>query len=471
MDCAGGNETHTDESRDYLMATKAKRVLILGGGFGGIYAALKLEKLLRRHDDLEVTLVTRDNYFLFTPMLPEVAAGELEQNTIVNPLRKLLRRVKSFVGTIEAIDLNARHVIVSHGFDGHIHELPYDQLIVALGARTNFFDLPGVEASCLTLKTLGDAIAVRNQLITDLEEANSECAAGERQPLLTFIVAGGGFAGVETLGGINDFVREAIRFYPNLHPDYLRFVLVTPDELILPELNRKLGIYAQRKLTMRGVEIITGAKVSAISGGIVKLTSGEKIQANTLIWSAGTAPNPLIAKLSAPKRNGRIVVDAYLGVEGWPGIWAVGDCASVRSSRAGGFYPPTAQHAMREGKLVARNVAATLYGGQKKPFRYRTLGQLAAIGRRTGVASILGVNFSGFVAWWLWRTIYLCKLPRLEKKVRIALDWTLDLCFAKDFACVTMPPGRSKRAASMVRVPDELVSRDESASNSISAVS
>jgi NADH:ubiquinone reductase (H+-translocating) len=471
MDCAGGNETHTDGSRDYLMATKAKRVLILGGGFGGIYAALKLEKLLRRHDDLEVTLITRDNYFLFTPMLPEVAAGELEQNTIVNPLRKLLRRVKSFVGTIEAIDLNARHVIVSHGFDGHIHELPYDQLIVALGARTNFFDLPGVEASCLTLKTLGDAIAVRNQLITDLEEANSECAAGERQPLLTFIVAGGGFAGVETLGGINDFVREAIRFYPNLHPDYLRFVLVTPDELILPELNRKLGIYAQRKLTMRGVEIITGAKVSAISAGNVKLTSGEKIQANTLIWSAGTAPNPLIAKLSAPKRNGRIVVDAYLGVEGWPGLWAVGDCASVSSSRAGGFYPPTAQHAMREGNLVARNVAATLYGGQKKPFRYRTLGQVAAIGRRTGVASILGVNFSGFVAWWLWRTIYLCKLPRLEKKVRIALDWTLDLCFAKDFACVTMPPGGSKRAASMVRVPDELVSRDESASNSISAVS
>jgi NADH dehydrogenase len=471
MDCAGGNETHTDDSRDYLMATKAKRVLILGGGFGGIYAALKLEKLLRRHDDLEVTLITRDNYFLFTPMLPEVAAGELEQNTIVNPLRKLLRRVKSFVGTIEAIDLNARHVIVSHGFDGHIHELPYDQLIVALGARTNFFDLPGVEASCLTLKTLGDAIAVRNQLITDLEEANSECAAGERQPLLTFIVAGGGFAGVETLGGINDFVREAIRFYPNLHPDYLRFVLVTPDELILPELNRKLGIYAQRKLTMRGVEIITGAKVSAISAGNVKLTSGEKIQANTIIWSAGSAPNPLIAKLSVPKCNGRIVVDAYLGVEGWPGLWAVGDCASVRSSRAGGFYPPTAQHAMREGKLVACNVAATLYGGQKKPFRYRTLGQVAAIGRRTGVASILGVNFSGFVAWWLWRTIYLCKLPRLEKKVRIALDWTLDLCFAKDFACVTTPPGESKRAASMVRVPDELVSRDESASNSISAVS
>ncbi len=309
-------------------------MLILGGGFGGIYAALRLERLLARHDDLEVTLVTRDNYFLFTPMLPEVASGELEQSTIVNPLRRLLRKVKSFVGTIESIDLEARHVIASHGFDGHRHELPYDQLIVALGAGTNFFNLPGVEASCLTLKTLGDAVAVRNQLITALEEANSECAAGERQPLLTFIVAGGGFAGVETLGGINDFVREAIRFYPNLHPDYLRFVLVTPDEVILSELNRKLGVYAQRKLSRRGVEIITGARVTAISDGIVELTNGEKIPANTFIWSAGTAPNPLIATLPLPKRTGRIVVDPYLGVEGWPGVWAVGDCALMSNPRS-----------------------------------------------------------------------------------------------------------------------------------------
>src|ERR1700730_8272767 len=179
-----------------------KRILILGGGFGGLYAALRLEKLMAQRLELEVTLVTRENYFLFTPMLPEVAAGELELNTIVNPLRKLLKRVKTFVGTIEAINLQGRQVVASHGFDGHRHELPYDQLIVALGAGTNFFNLPGVEASCLTLKTLGDAVAVRNQLIAPLEEATSEGAAGDRQPLLTFIVAGGGFAGVETLGGI-----------------------------------------------------------------------------------------------------------------------------------------------------------------------------------------------------------------------------------------------------------------------------
>ena len=288
-------------------------MLILGGGFGGVYAALRLEKVLAWRDGLEVTLVTRENYFLFSPMLPEVAAGELEQNTIINPLRKLLRRVKSFVGTIEEINLDAGHVLVSHGFDGHKHELPYDQLILALGSGTNFFGLPGVEASCLTLKTLSDAVAIRNRLITHLEEANSECAAGQRQPLLTFIVAGGGFAGVETIGGINDFVREAMRSYPNLHSDYLRFHLVTPDDVILPELKRTLGVYAQRRLSSRGVEIVTGAKVSSFSDGVVELSNGEKIVATTLIWSAGTASNDLIAKLPLLKRNGRIVVDSYLG--------------------------------------------------------------------------------------------------------------------------------------------------------------
>ena len=426
---------------------RTKRVLILGGGFGGVHAALRLDKLLARHDDLEVTLVTRENYFLFTPMLPEVAAGELELSAIINPLRRLLRRVKSFVGMIEAIDPAARRVTVSHAFDGHTHDLPYDLLILALGCDTNFFGLPGVEDCCLTVKTLGDAVAIRNQLITHLEEANAECAAGERHPLLTFVVAGGGFAGVETVGGINDLVRESIRFYSNLRSDHLRFILVTPDKMILPELNQKLSMYAQRKMALRGVEIVTGTKVSAVRNGCVELTNGDKIPANSLIWAAGNAPNSLIAALPLPKRSGRIEVNEYLEVEGWPGVWAVGDCAFVPDVRKGGFYPPTAQHALREGSTAARNVAATLYGGRKEPFRYSTVGQLAAIGRHTGVAGILGLNFSGFSAWWLWRTIYLSKLPRLEKKIRVALDWTLDLCFPKDFACVTPPPHRTTRRA------------------------
>jgi len=278
---------------------------------------------------------------------------------------------------------------------------------------------------------------LRNRLITHLEEANSECAVGERQPLLTFVVVGAGFAGVETLGGIHDFLREAIRFYPNLTPEFVHTILISSDAFILPELGSKLGAYAQRKLAARGVEIITRTRVTAVRDGLVELSDGRTIPATTLIWAAGNAPNPLVAGLPVPKSGGRILVNEYLEVDGFTGVWALGDCASIPDRKTGGFHPPTAQHAIREGRCVARNVVADIVGGRKKPFRFSTLGRLAAIGRRTGVANVFGLNFSGFLAWWLWRTIYLFKLPRLEKKMRVALDWTLDLCFAKDFACVT----------------------------------
>jgi len=381
--------------------------------------------------------VTRDNYFLFTPMLHEVAASDLEMNTIVNPLHKMLWRVKTFTGNIENINLEQRCVVVTHGFDRHAHELSYDHLIIALGSSTNFFGLPGIQDAALTIKTLDDAIELRNRLITHLEEANSECAAGERQPLLTFVVVGAGFAGVETLGGINDFVRDAIRFYPNLTAEFVRTILVSSDEFILPELGSKLGAYAQRKLAGRGVEIITSARVTGVRDGIVELSDGRTISATTLIWAAGNAPNPLVAALPMPKSGGRILVNECLEVEEFPGVWALGDCASIPDRKTGGFHPPTAQHAIREGRCAARNIAADIVGGKRKAFGFSTLGRLAAIGRRSGVANVFGLNFSGFLAWWLWRTIYLFKLPRLEKKVRVALDWTLDLCFAKDFACVT----------------------------------
>jgi NADH:ubiquinone reductase (H+-translocating) len=433
-------------------ADRACRVLILGGGFGGIYAAIELERALRSRDDVSITLVTRDNYFLFTPMLHEVAASDLEMNAIINPLRKLLRRVKTFTGNIEIVNLERRCVAISHGFDRHVHELPYDHLIIALGSSTNFFGLPGVQDVALTIKTLDDAIELRNRLITHLEEANSECAAGERQPLLTFVVVGAGFAGVETLGGIHDFVRAAIRFYPNLAPEFVHTVLISSDELILPELGSKLGAYAQRKLAARGVEILTRTRVTAVRDGLVELSEGRTIPATTLIWAAGNAPNPLVADLPVPKSSGRILVNEYLEVDGFPGVWALGDCASIPDRKTGGFHPPTAQHAIREGRCVARNVAAEIIGARRKSFRFSTLGRLAAIGRRTGVANVFGLNFSGFLAWWLWRTIYLFKLPRLEKKMRVALDWTLDLCFTKDFACVI---ARHPLSVTASKGPDE----------------
>jgi len=425
------NESHecAEPIEDETSTNPTSRVLILGGGFGGIYAALEFERVLRRRRDIEVTLVARNNYFLFTPMLHEVAASDLEMNTIVNPLRKLLRRVRTFTGSIETIDLEKKCVAVSHGFDSHVHELSYDHLVIALGSSTNFFGLPGLEGAAVTIRTLNDAIDLRNRLITHLEEANSECAADERQPLLTFIVAGAGFAGVETVGGINDFVREAVRFYPNLKPELVRTVLISSEEFILPELGQKLGTYAKTKLAARGVEIVTKERVTAVGEGVVELSNGQQIHADTLVWAAGNASNPIIATLPIPKNEGRIVVDEYMEVKGFRGVWALGDCALIPDGTTGRFHPPTAQHALREGRCAARNIAAEILGKTKKPLRFATIGQLAAIGHRTGVANVFGLNFSGFLAWWLWRTIYLLKLPRFEKKVRVALDWTLDLFF------------------------------------------
>jgi NADH dehydrogenase len=425
------------------------RIVILGGGFGGIYAALRLEKALARRVPLEVTLVNRENFFLFTPMLHEVAASDLDMTHIVNPIRALLRRVKFIEGEVEAIDLEARQVVVSHGGDTHRHELEYDHLVIGLGAITNFYNLPGVEERALTMKSLGDAIALRNRLIECLEEADPECCR-VKAPLLTFVVAGGGFAGVETVAAVNDFLREALRFYPSLTEAQLRVVLVHDGPVILPELGERLGTYAQRKLTERKVEIRVNTKIAGMSMAGVKLGDGTAIAANTLVWTAGTAPNPLLATLPCQKDRGRLIANAFMEVSGWPGVWALGDCAVIPDSLTGRPYPPTAQHALRQGRVLAENILATIAGGQKKPFAFKTIGLLASIGKRTGVAQILGVNFSGFVAWWLWRTIYLSKLPRLEKKVRVALDWLLDVVFSKDLVQF-----RTQRAPTMSRAETE----------------
>ena len=428
--------------------TRLQRVVILGGGFAGLYTALELEKALARRPNFEVTLVNRENFFLFTPMLHEVAASDLDVTHIVNPLRKLLRRVRFFEGEAEAVDLARRRVSVTHGSERHPHQLPYDHLVIALGSVTNFFDLPGLEERALTMKTLGDAIELRNRLIENLEAADFECSVGNREPLLTVVVAGGGFAGVETIAAINDFVREAIDFYPHLSEDLLRMVLVHPGPVILPELGEDLGAYAQRKLSARKVEIRVNTKVIGVSAHGVELSDGSRIPTNTLVWTAGTSGHPLLETLPCPKERGRLSVNEFLEVPEWPGVWALGDCALIPDSRTGTSYPPTAQHALREGTVLARNVLAAIRGRPKRPFIFSTIGQLAAIGRRTGVARILGINFSGFFAWWLWRTIYLGKLPRFEKKLRVALDWALDLVFSKDL--VQLNTAKSGQRVDMV---------------------
>ncbi|HST09406.1 MAG TPA: NAD(P)/FAD-dependent oxidoreductase [Terriglobales bacterium] len=415
------------------MAQEQKtRIVILGGGFAGLHAAIHLDDTLARDSDIEITLVNRDNFFLFTPMLHEVAASDLDLSNIVNPVRKLLKRIHFFAGEVESIDLERKLVNVSHGFNHHHHDLPYDHLVIGLGSTTNFFNLPGLQERALTMKSLGDAIHLRNRLIAHLEEADTECSAALRRPLLTFVVAGGGFAGVETIAGINDFARQAVRYYSNLKEDMLRVVLVHPGQVILPELGEKLGRYAEKKLSERGVEIRVNTRVTGITDGAVELSTGEMIDCKALIWTAGTSPNPVLDALPCMKERGRLKVDEMLRVPEKPGVWALGDCALVPDRKTGQYHPPTAQHALREGKTLAKNLIASVRGGTMKAFSFSTIGQLAAIGRRTGVANILGINFSGFLAWWMWRTIYLSKLPRFEKKLRVALDWTLDLLFTKD---------------------------------------
>jgi NADH dehydrogenase len=415
-----------------MMTNEKPRVLILGGGFGGMYAALEFERALAQGANLDVTLVNRDNFFLFTPMLHEVAASDLDITNIVSPIRKLLRRVAFFHGDIETIDLVQKRVGLSHGHEQHCHSLLYDHLVLALGSTTNFFNIPGLAERALTMKSLDDAIFLRNRLIANLEEADFECAAPLRAPLLNFVVAGGGFAGVETIAAMNDFLREAVRFFPHLREDMLRIILVSSGKVILPELGEELGTYAQRKLKEQKIEIHSNCKVTAVTDREVMLSDGTTVTTNTLVWTAGVSPHPLLDTLPCQKVRGRVLVNEYLEVTGWPGLWAFGDCALVPDGKTGQSHPPTAQHALREGRVAAQNILATLRGDRLKPFVYSTLGLLAPIGKRTGVANILGVNFSGFLAWWLWRTIYLFKLPRFEKKVLVALDWTLDVLFSKD---------------------------------------
>ena len=429
------------------------RIVILGGGFGGLQTALELERALARRSGLQVTLVNRENFFLFTPMLHEVAASDLDVTHIVNPLRKLLKRVHFFEGEVSSLDLEKKTVFVNHTDGGHGHELPYDHLVLGLGSVTNFFGLPGLAAKAFTMRSLGDALALRNRLIANLEAADFECASGLREPLLTVVVAGGGFAGVETAAATYDFVREALHFYPHLSSEHVRMVLVHPGTHLLPELGEKLGTYAGRVLEKRGIEVRLRTRVVAVSPTAVELSDGERIETTTVVWTAGSSAHPLLEGLPLKKEKGRLLTDEYLRVPGASGLWAIGDCALIPDRARGGHFPPTAQHALREGRLLARNLLASTEGLPLKRFVFATLGQLAAIGRRRGVARILGWNFSGFIAWWLWRTIYLAKLPRFEKKLRVALDWTLDLVFTKELVQIPTKPSREAESA-VVELPE-----------------
>src|SRR5215468_7741277 len=411
---------------------KTTRIVIAGGGFAGLYAAMHFDKRLARRDDVEVILISRDNFILFTPMLHEVAAGDLYTGDIVNPLRRILRHVKFIDADVQAVDLNGRRVHCKATVADRELEFEFDHLLLTPGSETNFFNMDGVGDWSVTMKNLTDAALLRNRMVALLEEASLQSDEAARRQLLTFVTAGGGFSGAETTGTVNDFVRENVRYYPQLREDLIRVVVVHPGNFILPELGEELGHYAERKLRERKVEVIKGPRVANYDGVTVTLSDGTSIPAATLIWTAGVKPSPVIAQLPCEKVHGRLLVSEYLAVTGVPGLWAAGDCAAVPILDTENFHPPTAQHGLREGVVVAKNIEAIILDRPLKPFRFKMLGQLASIGHHTGVAMVFGIKFSGFIAWSFWRSVYLMKLPRLAKKLRVMTSWALDIFFGQE---------------------------------------
>jgi NADH dehydrogenase len=405
-----------------------KRIVILGGGFGGVYTAKYLEKALGRKDDFEIVLINKENYFVFQPMLAEVISGALGILDPVNPIRHLLRKTHLHVREIEAIDIENRSITISPGFRPHAHKIEFDHLVIAMGNVTDFRGMRGLPEHAIPFKNLADALYLRNHVIRALEEAAIEEDDLElRKQLLTFVVAGGGFSGVEVVAELNDFVRGVARKYRGLDPAEIRVVLLHSQDRILPEVSEKLAVFAQKILQKRGVELRLRTRLEAATGQEAILAGGERIPTRTLVSTVPSSPHPLIDTLNLPKgKNGRLIANSFMEVEGAPGIWALGDCAQVPAPD-GGSSPPTAQHAIRQAKTLANNIVASIRGGEKSAFAFEGLGKMGSLGHRSAVADIFGINVSGILAWWMWRTIYLMKMPGWGRRLKVAASWTLDM--------------------------------------------
>ncbi len=414
-------------------------VVVLGGGFAGVYCAQSLERALGRRTGVRRALIAEENHMVFQPMLAEVAGGSLSAHHVVNPLRLLCRRTEILKGTVEAIDWPGRSLRLFAGPEVGFVTVRFQQLVVALGAIIDLSRIPGMPEHAFLMRNVGDAMLLRSTVVSRLEEASLEADPDVRRRLLTFVVVGGGYSGVETAGQILDLVRDAAVLYPEIDVGDIHVVLVHSGESLLPTLVPRLSEYCARILRKRGLDLRLNRRVQSVTATQVQLGDCT-IAASTVVSTVGNAPHPLVLDLikrnSLADARGRIVVDAHLRVPGQPQLWAAGDCAAVPFVH-GGFCPQTAQFAYRQGRLLGRNLAAGLKGGATRAFQFRGLGELATIGHHAAVANILGLNFSGRFAWFLWRSIYLVKLPRLDRKVRVMLDWTLDLFFPRDLTLLS----------------------------------
>src|SRR5215203_3496990 len=413
----------------------AHEVLILGGGFGGLTAARRLERKLAPQA-AKVTLVNDVNFMLYTPLLPGAAGGTLEPRHVVVPLREQLRRTDLHLGDVLGADPD-RRVVHVRSIGGLESELRYDQLIVALGSTSRTLPIPGLAEHALGFKTLSEAIALRNRLVQTLEQAEIETDDAARRSLLTYVFVGAGYAGLEGLAELQDFAADLVRRYPRSRLHGLRCLLVEAKDRVMTEIQPDLAAFASAELRRRGIEIHTGTTIERVGAESVELSGGEIVPARTIVWTAGVKPHPVVAELGLPlDGGGRIIADRFCAVEGRPGVWAIGDAAAVPDpAHKGSASPPTAQHVLRQAKVAADNAAHTLAGeSQRRPFRYRTLGVLATAWWRPMSTNTFGIKWRGFPAWFLARTYHLAQMPGLARRARLVTDWTTGLLFGRDAA-------------------------------------
>jgi NADH dehydrogenase len=409
------------------------RIVVVGAGFGGMTSARHLERLCGHRTDVEITLVNRENFFVLTPLLFEACSGRLELRHCAQPIRPALRRTRFIEASVERIDVE-RRVVHAGTRVGITYELPYDQLVVALGSSTNETMIPGSSAA-LTFKGAADAIVLRNHLIERFERADASADLHKRKECLTMVVVGGGLVGVELLGEITAFAEDILKYYPRIRRDELRFHLFEAGARILPEIDPKLAEDAVRVLRRRGADIRTGTPVRRIERERIHLAD-ETIDAGTVVLAAGIVTSPVAAAIAVEHdRRGRIVVDSAMRSRSHPNVWALGDCASIPAPD-GNPYPALAQHAVREAKQLARNIIAAMAGREPSPFVFRSLGTMAALGHTRAVATVFGVRVTGFPAWWLRRSYYLLQMPRWDRRIRIVLDWTVALFVRPDITKV-----------------------------------
>jgi NADH dehydrogenase len=410
----------------------AWNVVIAGGGFGGAMAARELERIMPKQS-ARLTLVNDVNFLLYTPFLPEAAAGTLEPRHVVTPLREILDRTYLRLGAISGHDPKARTVELRTR-DGEVEQLPYDQLLLALGSVSRVLPVPGLSEHAVGFKTLADAIWLRNHVVETLEAANASDDPARREELLTYVFVGGGYAGLEALAELQDFAADAMESYPRARLHGMRWVLVEATDRVLPEIDAGLAEYALRQLRGRGIDIRLETTLEEVSADRARLSSGETLSTRTVVWTAGVAPHPTLRRLNLPlDERGRVPVDEFLRVRGSDSVWAIGDCAAAPDPR-GGLCPPTAQHAVRQGPVAARNIAAELGIGRARPFEYRGNASFVNLGRYKAVGRVGGRKFRGFPAWWMARTYHMSQIPGVARKVRAVIDWTASLPFRRDLA-------------------------------------